>query len=278
MRILVTGAKGQLGTDMVAYLLGTGHDVVGVDKEQLDLSDLGGIGAFLDRCQPDAIIHCGAYTAVDRAEDEPDTCFLVNSESVRLMADYCQKTGALFIFISTDYVFDGLKPAPYFEGDPTGPVNVYGASKERAEAYIKQRLTRYFIVRISWVFGPNGGNFVKTMLRLGSQKDTLQVVADQFGSPTYTMDLVPVLYQMLSSTKYGTYHATNEGECSWHAFAQEIFRIRGMAVQVEPVPAANFLTKAARPQNSRMSKSKLKEAGFAAFPTWEDALRRFLTE
>lgn len=273
-RVLVTGAKGQLGSELIAYLRNF-WDVVGADRAEMDLADEASIRAFLEQTKPDAIIHAGAYTAVDRAEDERDLCLKVNSESVKVLADHCQKEGIILIFISSDYVFDGEKEGLYLETDATNPKSVYGLSKVLGENYIKERLDRYFIVRISWVFG-NGHNFVNTMLKFGAAGKPLKIVADQVGSPTYAADLVPVLCQMLESDKYGTYHVTNDGFCSWYEFAAKIFEAAGLEADISPVAASEYPTKASRPQNSRLSKSKLLAAGFGTLPTWEDALGRFL--
>lgn len=274
MKILITGAKGQLGSQLLKHL--EQHHVIGADREEMDLGSKASIQQFLEKIQPDAIIHCGAYTAVDRAEDEEDLCLLVNSESVKIMADYCKDKKALLIFISTDYVFDGTKEGEYTEVDAPNPQSVYGRSKALAERYIKERLDKYFIVRISWVFG-EGANFVRTMLRL-AERGSLNVVADQYGSPTYTVDLAPVLGKMLESSKYGTYHVTNEGTISWHQFAEKIFETAGLTVSVNPVSTAEYPTKAPRPKNSRLSKVKLEDAGFGRLPSWEDALERYLRD
>jgi len=274
MKVLVTGAKGQLGSELLKQL--EGHHVIGADREEMDLGSKASIEGFLEKIKPDAIIHCGAYTAVDKAEDEKDLCLLVNSESVKVMADYCKATKALLIFISSDYVFDGTKPGEYTEVDIPNPQSVYGQSKWLAENYITERLERYFIVRISWVFG-EGANFVKTMLRL-SGKGVVRVVADQYGSPTYTVDLAPVLIKMLESPKYGTYHVTNEGFCSWHEFAKKVFETVGVLVETIPLSTAEYPTKATRPKNSRLSKVKLEDAGFGRLPHWEDALTRYLQD
>ena len=227
---------------------------------------------------PDAVIHCSAWTAVDKAEDALETVRAVNTEGPRNIAAACKEIDAKMLYISTDYVFPGTGDRFYEPDDPTSPLGAYGATKLGGELAVKELLDRYFIVRISWVFGKNGNNFVKTMLRLAETKSELNVVCDQIGSPTYTADLAPLLCDMILTEKYGTYHATNEGICSWADFAEEIFRLAGKNVTVHHIPTSAYPTRAVRPLNSRMSKDKLEQAGFARLPQWKDALRRYLTE
>ena len=272
-RVLVTGAAGQLGHDVLRQL--TNVDAIGCDRAEMDLCDSQEIRDYLEIIAPDAIIHCGAYTAVDKAEDDRDMCFAVNEEATKEISEYCKRKDTLLIYISTDYVFDGTKPTPYLETDPPEPIGVYGLSKYLGETHVRQ-VKRHFIVRISWVFGHHGANFVKTMLKLSQVRNSLTVVADQYGSPTYTEDLAPILIKMLDSNKYGTYHATNEGFCSWFDFARKIFEVKGITMDLIPVTSDQYPTRAKRPANSRMSKSKLKESGIGTLPTWEDALKRFL--
>ncbi|MCI8441400.1 MAG: dTDP-4-dehydrorhamnose reductase [Provencibacterium sp.] len=274
--ILVTGAGGQLGQDMVSCLGQRGIPCMGADRSQLDITDKSAVDGYMARCRPQAVIHCAAYTAVDRAEDEPETCRAVNVLGTRHIAEACENIGARLVYISSDYVFSGEGTAPYETGSPTGPLSVYGKTKLEGEQVVQALSSRYFIVRTSWVFGAKGPNFVKTMLRLGREKDRLQVVCDQTGSPTYTADLAPLLCDMLRSGRYGIYHATNEGFCSWAQFAEEIFAGAGLKTQVQPIFSAQYPAKASRPKNSRLSKKSLDEAGLSRLPPWQDALRRCL--
>ena len=271
MKILVTGVKGQLGYDVMKVL---GQRNI----EEFDITDAAATTAFIERYAPDAVIHCSAYTAVDRAENDPALCERVNVDGARNIAAACEKIGAKMVYISTDYVFPGTGEQFYETDDPTGPLSVYGKTKLGGELAVRQLLQRYFIVRISWVFGKNGNNFVKTMLRLGKERDQVNVVCDQIGSPTYTADLAPLLCDMVMTEKYGIYHATNEGICSWADFAAEIFRQGGCRAKMHPIPSSEYPAKAARPFNSRMSKKSLDEAGFSRLPSWQDALTRYLKE
>ena len=234
--------------------------------------------AVLDATEPDAILHAAAYTAVDKAEDEPSLCRKVNAAGTEILARLARERDAKLLYVSTDYVFPGTGDAPHETNELTAPHNVYGASKLAGEEAVQQHLEKYFIVRTSWVFGAHGKNFVKTMLELSKTHKSLSIVADQIGSPTYTRDLAPLLVDMLESEKYGIYHATNEGFCSWAKFAAEIFRQAGADVNVTSVPSHMYPTKAVRPKNSRLSKKSLDEAGFRRLPTWQDAVGRFLKE
>ena len=276
MRVLVTGASGQLGYDVCRELERRGIPFRGTSSKTLDITDAEAVLKTLEMYRPDAVIHCAAYTAVDKAEKEPGRAFAVNGTGTHNVAAACARVGAKMVYLSTDYVFPGTGDAPYEVGDAVGPVNVYGQSKLAGERAVLERLERYFIVRISWVFGINGNNFVKTMLRLAQNHSEVRVVCDQIGSPTYTADLAPLLCDMIESEQYGVYHATNEGVCSWAKLAEETFRQAGKKVMVYPISTAEYSAKAARPLNSRMSKKKLKTAGFTLLPTWEDALRRFI--
>lgn len=278
MKILVTGVKGQLGYDVVKCLEQRQIPCIGVDKEEFDITDLEATRAFLTSEAPTAIIHCAAYTAVDKAEDEVEICHKVNAEGVRNLAIVSKEMDLKMLYISTDYVFPGTGENFYEVSDKTGPLGQYGKTKLEGEEAVKELLSNYFIVRISWVFGKNGGNFVKTMIRLGKEREELNVVADQVGSPTYTKDLAPLLCDMIITEKYGTYHATNEGICSWAEFAKEIFRLTNISVKVNEVTTEQYVTKAKRPKNSRMSKKSLTDAGFSLLPTWQDALERYLKE
>ena len=278
MKILITGATGQLGHDCVRVCRARGHEVCGVSSEIFPLSDAAAMRRILDDFAPDAILHAAAYTAVDQAEDEPARCRLINAAGTEFLAQYAEEHGSKLLYVSTDYVFPGTGTVPYETDDFPAPPNVYGASKRMGEEAVLAHLEKYFIVRISWVFGINGRNFVKTMLRLAETHKTLSVVGDQIGSPTYTHDLAPLLAEMLESERYGIYHATNEGFCSWAEFAAEIFRAAGLDVSVTSVPSHAYPTKAARPKNSRMSKASLDAAGFSRLPPWQDAVARYLKE
>ena len=278
MKVLVTGVKGQLGYDVVKDLEKRGHQPIGVDRDEMDLMDNEAIRTFIMNLKPEAIIHCAAYTAVDKAEEEVETCYQINAESVKVISECAKELDVKLIYISTDYVFDGTKEGEYVETDLPNPINVYGASKLKGEQYVQTLLEKYYIVRISWVFGVNGNNFIKTMRRLGSERDELNIINDQVGSPTYTADLAPLLVDMMETDKYGVYHATNEGTCSWYEFANEIFKQSKIDVNINPITTDQYPTAAKRPINSRMSKEKLKENGFNALPTWQDALVSYISE
>lgn len=278
MRILVTGASGQLGYDVERELERRGIEHLGTSSRELDITDREAVERLMQSYRPDAVIHCAAYTKVDLAEDEPERCWAVNADGTRNMAAACRKTGAKLLYISTDYVFPGAGERSYETGDPTGPVNTYGRSKLAGELAVQSLLEKYFIVRISWVFGKNGNNFVKTMLRLAETKAELSVVCDQIGSPTYTADLAPLLCDMVQTERYGVYHATNEGTCAWSEFAEAIFELAGRQVVVHPIPTSAYPTRAARPLNSRMSKERLHSNGFQELPEWKNALARYLKE
>lgn len=278
MKLLVTGVKGQLGYDVCKVLSARGIEHRGVDIEDFDITNAQATHDYIAAYRPDGVIHCSAWTAVDRAEDELEKVRAVNAEGSRNIASVCKEIGAKLVYISTDYVFPGTGDRFYEPDDPTGPLGAYGVTKLEGEQAVQALLERYFIVRVSWVFGKNGNNFVRTMLRLAETKSELNVVCDQIGSPTYTADLAPLLCDMVVSEKYGVYHATNEGICSWAEFAEEIFRLAGKDVKVNPVPTSEYPTRAARPLNSRMSKAKLEEMGFSRLPDWHDALVRYLRE
>ena len=278
MRILVTGASGQLGYDVERELERRGIEHLGTSSRELDITDREAVERLMAAYRPDAAIHCAAYTKVDLAEDEPERCWAVNADGTRNMAAACRKTGAKLLYISTDYVFPGTGERSYETGDPTGPVNTYGRSKLAGELAVQSLLEKYFIVRISWVFGKNGNNFVKTMLRLAETKAELSVVCDQIGSPTYKADLAPLLCDMVQTERYGVYHATNGGTCAWSEFAEAIFELAGRQVVVHPIPTSAYPTRAARPLNSRMSKECLHSNGFQELPEWKNALARYLKE
>ena len=280
MRILVTGVKGQLGYDVVNEMEKRGLEAVGVDVEEMDITDKAACEKVITESKVDAVIHCAAYTAVDAAEDNVDICMKVNAEGTRNIAEVCKKLDIKMMYISTDYVFDGQGERPWGPDDERAPLNVYGQSKYEGELAVEELLEKFFTVRIAWVFGVNGKNFIKTMLRIGKERGAASVVCDQIGSPTYTYDLARLLVDMIQTDKYGRYHATNEGLCSWYEFACEIFRAAGMdEVKVTPVTTAEYpAAKAKRPMNSRISKEKLSDNGFERLPDWKDAVARYLKE
>ncbi len=278
MKILVTGATGQLGHDVAEELAKRGHESIGVGSADMDITSEEQVRKIFDRVRPEAVVHCAAYTAVDRAEDEPELCRRINAEGTRRIARFCREYGCKLLYISTEYVFEGEGERPWEPDDTPNPLNVYGQSKYEGEQAVQEYLDKYFIVRISWVFGLHGGNFVRTMLRLGRERGAVKVVDDQIGSPTYTRDLSILLADMAESEKYGIYHASNEGFCSWYEFAAEIFRKAGLRVDVTPVDSGSFPTKARRPHNSRMNKDKIVKNGFNKLPPWQDALERYLRE
>ncbi|MGN0377955.1 MAG: dTDP-4-dehydrorhamnose reductase [Butyrivibrio sp.] len=301
MRFFVTGVGGQLGHDIMNELHKRGYEATGSDIQpeysgvrdgsavvtmpyvQLDITDAAAVNEVITQVNPDAVIHCAAWTAVDMAEDDDkkDKVRAINAGGTQNIADVCKKLDCRMTYISTDYVFDGQGTTPW-EPDCKDykPLNVYGKTKLEGELAVSSVLQKYFIVRIAWVFGLNGNNFIKTMVKLGKTHDTIRVVNDQIGTPTYTYDLARLLVDMNETDKYGYYHATNEGGyISWYDFAVEIFRQAGMKVNVIPVTTEEYgLSKAARPFNSRLDKSKLAEAGFTPLPTWQDALSRYLKE
>ena len=278
MKVLVTGFAGQLGHDVAAELADRGISCVAADKAYFDLTNHESVKGFVSACRPDVIVHCAAYTAVDKAEEDSATCYNVNINGTRYLCDAAAENQAKIIYVSTDYVFDGEKNEPYEVDDTTSPQSVYGATKLEGENVVRNSTAKHFIVRTAWVFGANGNNFVKTMLRLGAERDTLNVVCDQYGSPTYTKDLARLLCDMVQSDKYGTYHATNEGFCSWADFACEIMHQAGLNARIVPIPSSEYPAKAKRPMNSRLSKQKLIDSGFAPLPDWQDALGRYLED
>lgn len=301
MKVFVTGVAGQLGHDVMNELAKRGYEGVGSDLApaysgaadgtpvtampyvSLDITDAAAVEAALTEIRPDVVVHCAAWTAVDAAEDEENQAKVraINAGGTANIACVCKSIGAKMMYISTDYVFNGQGTEPW-QADCTdyAPLNVYGQTKLDGENAVRQTLEKHFIVRIAWVFGANGKNFIKTMLNVGKKFDTVRVVNDQIGTPTYTLDLARLLVDMAETEKYGCYHATNEGGyISWYDFACEIFRQAGYETKVVPVTTAEYgLSKAARPFNSRLDKSKLVEAGFAPLPTWQDALARYLKE
>lgn len=278
MKILVTGGSGQLGYDVVREGSKRGFEIKGLGSADLDITDQKKVYDYVRSFIPDVIIHCAAYTEVDNAEDEVEKSYNINVNGTKWLAEAARDINAKFIYISTDYVFEGMGNDPYSESDYTKPIGHYGKTKLAGEKVVTSILEKYFIVRISWVFGINGNNFIKTMLRLSEMRDRLNVVGDQFGSPTYTVDLSYLLMDMAQTDAYGIYHATNEGFCSWSDFAQEIFKQAQKSVRVHSISSEEYPTKAVRPKNSRLSKDKLEENGFKKLPKWQDALARFLVE
>jgi dTDP-4-dehydrorhamnose reductase len=275
MKILVTGVNGQLGHDALKQLELRNADCAGASRLDFDLTDKDGAVRFIEALRPGAVIHCAAYTAVDKAEDERELCYAVNVEGTEAVAKACAAVGAKMIYISTDYVFDGRGESPYETDAPRNPSSYYGWTKSLGEDLVRRWVDRHFILRVSWAFGSHGGNFVQTMSRLGREREELQVVHDQIGSPTYTCDLARLLSEMVLTERYGTYHATNEGYCSWYEFAREIMRLAKLKAVVKPIRTEEYPTKAVRPKNSRLSKRSLDEAGFSRLPSWQDALERY---
>ncbi|HDR8022156.1 TPA: dTDP-4-dehydrorhamnose reductase [Bacillus cereus] len=278
MKILVTGYNGQLGYDVVKRGEKQGLEMQGIGIEDLDITNEAAVYEFVDKVKPDAIIHCAAYTAVDKSEDDKELCWNVNVEGTKYLATAAKKLNAKFVYISTDYVFDGEGTHAFVETDTPNPVGYYGLTKYEGEKVVRSLIDSNFIVRISWVFGINGNNFIKTMLRLGETRNELNVVGDQIGSPTYTYDLARLLVDMVVTEKYGTYHATNEGFCSWAEFAQEIFEIAGQDVKVNSITTEEYPTRAVRPKNSRMSKQKLIDNGFEPLQDWKKATKHYITQ
>jgi dTDP-4-dehydrorhamnose reductase len=283
MRVLVTGAKGQLGSDVVNELNSRKYETIGVDIEEMDITDPESVNKIVVKANPDVVIHCAAWTAVDAAEDRDNISIVrsVNVKGTKNIANVCKKLDCKMIYISTDYVFSGRGTDPWKPDCRNyAPLNVYGQTKLEGELAVADALDKYFIVRIAWVFGVNGSNFIKTMLNIGKKYDTVRVVNDQIGTPTYTYDLARLIADMAESENYGYYHATNEGGyISWYDFACEIFKQAGYNTNVVPVTTEEYgISKAKRPFNSRLDKSKLLENGFEPLPTWQNALKRYLKE
>ena len=284
LKIIVTGVKGQLGFDCVRELKERGYkNVTGIDREDLDITDEKAVHEFINKIKPDVVMHNAAWTAVDKAEEMKEAVYAVNSLGPKYIAEACKEVNAKMVYISTDYVFDGKGNEPFKIDDPKEGLSTYGKTKAQGEDFVRNTIDKYFIVRISWVFGINGNNFIKTMLKLADMgKTELNVVCDQIGSPTYTYDLSKLLCDMIETEKYGTYHATNEGYCSWSDFASYIFKVANRNVRVNPVTTEEYIklvpNQASRPLNSRMDKSSLVNAGFNKLPTWQDATERFIKE
>lgn len=276
MRVLVTGVKGQLGSDIAAELKLRAEECIGADIADFDITDRGATVGTIKKYMPDCVIHCAAFTDVNGAEEKRGLCERINVLGTENVALACAETGAKLIYISTDYVFNGEGMRPYEPDDERDPINFYGMTKSLGEDKVRSICPKHFIVRTSWVFGKNGTNFVKTMLRLGEQMEGLTVVDDQIGSPTYTPDLARLLCDMAATERYGTYHATNEGFCSWYDFAKKIMELSGIGCNIKPIASKDYPSPAKRPQNSRLSKEKLVQNGFYKLPPWEDALKRFI--
>lgn len=278
MKVLVTGVTGQLGYDVARELEKRHIEYKGTGSREMDISDTAAVERVIKDYHPDAIIHCAAYTAVDKADDDYGRAMDVNAKGTLAIAKAAKEIDAKMLYISTDYVFNGQGTEPFTVDAATAPLNVYGLTKLFGEEAVQLELSKYFIVRISWVFGKNGNNFIKTMLCLGQTHDELTVVSDQWGSPTYTADLAPLLCDMISTDAYGIYHATNEGITNWAEFAAYIMEQAHLPCKVRPIQSSDYPTKAVRPLNSRLDKSSLDKAGFRRLPDWKDALRRYLKE
>lgn len=280
MKILVTGYKGQLGYDVVNEATSRGIEAIGVDIDEMDITNQEQVNTVIKSGNYDAVVHCAAWTAVDKAEETElfETVKKVNATGTKYIADICEELDIPLMYFSTDYVFDGEGTTPWNEYDERHPLNVYGLTKAQGEEFV-EKLKKHFIIRIAWVFGKNGNNFIKTMLRLGKERGAVSVVNDQVGNPTYTYDLAKLVVDMIQTDKYGKYHATNSGDfISWYDFACEIFKQAGMDVKVTPVDSNQFPAKAKRPKNSRMNQTELDKNGFNRLPAWQDALGRYLKE
>lgn len=284
LKILVTGVKGQLGYDCVRELKERGYlNVNGIDIDDLDITDREAVHKYIKEYNPDVVMHNAAWTAVDKAEQMPDAAYKVNVLGTKYIAEACKEVDAKMIYISTDYVFNGKGDKPFETSDPKEGLSVYGKTKGQGEDAVISALDKYFIIRISWVFGINGNNYVKTMLKLAETKKELNIVCDQIGSPTYTYDLSKLMCDMIETDKYGIYHATNEGYCSWYDFTKYIYEVANIkSVDVKPITTLEYQklvpAQANRPLNSRLSKISLDEAGFKRLPTWQDATYRFIKE
>ena len=274
--IIVTGAKGQLGGDVCEALTQKGISNIGIDIDDVDITDFPALERFFEKNQADAVIHCAAYTAVDKAEEEKEKCFLINAKGTENIAKCCKKFSMKLLYVSTDYVFSGKGETAFAVDDEKGPLNVYGESKLLGEKAVTENTDRYFIVRTSWVFGEKNTNFIHTMLKLSETRDTVRVVCDQIGSPTYSRHLAYLLSRMVGTEKYGVYHATNEGFCSWHELASFSLQYAGKSTNILPVFSKDYPSKAVRPLNSRLSKKSLDKAGFSRLPTWQDAVKEYL--
>jgi len=278
LKFMVTGVNGQLGHDVMMQLKEMDLDVIAPRRDEFDLTNKDQVEKYIVKEKPDVIIHCAAYTAVDKAEDEKDLCYLVNVEGTRVVVEAAKEINARVVYISTDYVFDGLGQAPHAEENATNPVNYYGYSKEQGEKIVRELIDKHFIVRTSWVYGSNGNNFVRTMLKLAESRNEINVVSDQIGAPTYSKDLADFIINLVMTNQYGIYHGVNEGYCSWYEFAKTIFEKSGIEMKINPISTKEYPTKAARPLNSKLSKRNTDKAGINRLPHWEDAISRFISE
>jgi dTDP-4-dehydrorhamnose reductase len=276
LKVLVTGVSGQLGFDIFSQLKSKGIECVGTKPQDFDITNEDEVFEYINKISPTVVVHCAAYTAVDNAQDDEDLCRLINVNGSENIAKACAKLDAKMLYISTDYVFDGEGTEPFETDSKTNPLNVYGKSKLDGEKAVLENCKSSFILRTSWVFGENGMNFVKTIIRLANERDKISVVNDQIGSPTYTKDLAVLICDMINTSKYGVYHATNEGYCTFAQFAKEIVKSSGYNTQVIEITSDEFGAKANRPKNSRLSKKSLDDAGFSRLPDWQDALYRFI--
>lgn len=274
MRLLITGAGGQLGTELILYCEKTQIQYIKANSSDFDIADEKATIDFIFSYCPDAVINCAAYNAVDNAETDSERCYKTNALGAANIAKACKKCNAKFVHISTDYVFDGLKNSAYETDDKTNPLSIYGKSKETGERFIQEITSKFFIVRTSWLFSIFRNNFVKTMMQIGQKSPEVKVIDDQIGSPTYAKDLAPLLIALAETDKYGIYHATNDGCCSWYEFAREIMRAGELSCNVIPISTDNYKQQAKRPRNSTLSKEKLDKNGFNRLPSWEDALAR----
>jgi dTDP-4-dehydrorhamnose reductase len=275
MKVVVTGAQGQLGTDLVDLLTDRGYEVYGYGREELDITNFDQVHHVINKITPDVVIHAAAYTKVDLAESEPDQAFLINAYGSRNVAVASEAVGAKLVYVSTDYVFDGTANTPYNEFSSTNPMSVYGKSKLAGEQFVRDLHSKFFIVRTSWVYGKNGNNFVKTMLKLAQERDELKVVNDQVGCPTYIVDLAHCILELIQSEKYGIYHVSNSGHCSWYEFAKAIFEEAGIEVKVNPCTTKDFPRLAPRPAYSVLEHMALRLNGFKEMPNWRDSLKRY---
>lgn len=278
MKVLVTGVKGQLGFDVCRELDKRNIENKGIDKDDCDITDENAVLDYIKSYTPDVVVHCAAYTAVDRAEDEKEICYNINVKGTEYIARACKEINAKMVYISTDYVFEGVGETAYEVQDKAAPNNTYGITKYQGEETVRKILDKYFIIRISWAFGINGNNFINTMMKLGETRSELSIVADQIGSPTFTYDLSPLICDIIATDKYGIYHATNEGYCSWADLAEYIFSVTGQKVLVHHIKSEEYPAKAPRPKNSRLSKASLDNAGFKRLPDWKDAVKRYIDE
>ena len=278
MRVVVTGAAGQLGQDVVLELARKNHEAFGTDREKLDITNEADVFAFISEVKPDVILHCAAYTNVDAAEENEELAYQINALGTEYLAKAAQQIGAKMLYVSTDYVFNGTATEPYEVEQQTKPLGAYGRTKLAGEELLQKNLKEFFIVRTAWVFGVHGHNFVKTMIRLGEERGEVGVVHDQVGSPTYTVDLAKFMVELMVTDKYGIYHVTNSGVCSWYEFAVEIFKQSDINVTVNPLTSDQFPRPAARPKYSVLSKKKIEEKDLSPLRDWKDALVAYLQE